>query len=241
MLAPISGLRKRAQIAKTNRVMFIWVAVAASIVGFSLTVAYFLAQKAIFNEKVLAEKSATVKNLKSNQIALNNLRDEANALRANQNLNSIKYKDDEDTLRVILDAMPEAANDLALEASFQDKILAGINGLKLESIKVDPLTESNVATTYNSPLSTLNFSFAVKGDELAIRQVLVNLEKSIRPFSINGLYIEKAGDSLSLSVNGMGYYLPTRAIKLTNKIVVPDNGPATGATTNVPVNQGANR
>jgi len=52
-----AAIRKRTQIAKANRTMFLWVAVISALVGFALVGSLFLIQKAVFNEKVLTEKN----------------------------------------------------------------------------------------------------------------------------------------------------------------------------------------
>ena len=60
------ALRKRQKIHKANHNIFIVVAVAAFIAGFSLVGATFLIKKIIFNQKVLSEKNNTISTLRQN-------------------------------------------------------------------------------------------------------------------------------------------------------------------------------
>ena len=71
-----TALRKRQQIAKANRMMFLWIAGVSVVVGIALVASIFLAQKAFFNEKVLAEKSKTASTLVKNNKVVGVLQDE---------------------------------------------------------------------------------------------------------------------------------------------------------------------
>ena len=59
MAANEVALRKRTQIAKANRTMFIWIAVASALIGTAAVVSIFFFQQLVYNEKVLAEKLNT--------------------------------------------------------------------------------------------------------------------------------------------------------------------------------------
>ena len=61
-----TALRKRTQISKANKTMFIWVAIASALVSFVLVTSFFLSQKLIFNEKILTEKNHTITTLDQN-------------------------------------------------------------------------------------------------------------------------------------------------------------------------------
>ena len=61
-----TALRKRTQISKANRTMFLWIAGASALVGFAVVTSIFLGQQLLFNEKVLLEKNKTVSTLNAN-------------------------------------------------------------------------------------------------------------------------------------------------------------------------------
>ncbi len=222
------AIRKRTQIASANRVMFLWVAGVSVVFGFALVGAMFLTQILIFNEKVLIEKSKTVSTLEKNITNIKTLTDNIQQLNTNQALISAKAKPDDQPLQVILDALPSEANSLALGASLQDKLLAGINGLTLGTFRVDPvvgiesLTDTSVVNASSSTSSTQNeitFRFSVNGDNNALKQVLINLEKSIRTIDIISLKIESQGATRMLTIQGRAFYEPARVVELKDKTV----------------------
>lgn len=225
-----TALRKRTQISKTNRMMLLWIAAASVIVGSALVVSYFLAQKLFFNEKVLSEKEKTVATLQANNSVVSALKDQVRVLDANAALAKVKANPDDQALQVILDALPADANSLALGASLQNKLLAGIPGLSLESLQVDPVVGVEVsgdAAVQDASLSDsvssnqITFQFSVIGDQAALKQVLNNLERSIRAIDITSLRIENQGSQQLMSVQGRAFYEPAKTVELHDKAVKP--------------------
>ena len=128
-----TALRKRTQISKANRTMFIWIAASSALVGFAIVIAIFLGQKLVFNEKVLIENNKTISVLNADNKVVGDLKTQVQVLDTNTDLASVKASDSDQTIQVILDALPSDANSLALGASLQNKLLAGVAGLKLLS------------------------------------------------------------------------------------------------------------
>lgn len=231
MASKEAALRKRTQIAKANRTMFVWVAAISVIVGFALVGSIFLAQKISFNEKVLAEKDKTISILKKDNASVNELEAQVRVLDSNQALIDSKAKPTDQAVQVILDALPSDANSLALGASLQTKLLNGINGLSLESLQVDPVAgvESlstdtsvpNASSTVPSSQSQITFRFSVKGNEATLKEVLTRLEKSIRAIDILSLHIESQGADRVMTVEARAFYEPTRTVELRDKVIKP--------------------
>lgn len=223
------AIRKRTQIAKANRVMFIWIAIASALVGAAIVVSFFMIQKLTYGEKVLTKKQETVSTLDHNLTAVNKLKEDVQALDANSALMSVKANDTDQALQVVLDALPSEANSLALGASLQNKLLAGINGnYSLESLQVTPvngvesLTGASTTVDASSTAATSNtitFSFSVKGDQAALQQVLANLERSIRTINVTSANIQTQGGALTMSIQGVAYYQPAKTIQLTEETV----------------------
>src|SRR5690554_2580760 len=99
-----AAIRKRTQIAKANRTMFIWIAVASALIGSAVVVSIFMAQQLFYNEKVLAEKQETVSTLSHNNSVVGDLEDEIRVLDTNTALTSAKARESNQALQVILDA-----------------------------------------------------------------------------------------------------------------------------------------
>ncbi len=178
---------------------------------------------------MLAEKQNTIATLDNNNKIIPELEQEIRVLDTNSALMSARVNDNEQAIQVILDALPSDANSLAVGASLQTKLLAGIPGLTLESLRVDPvvgvevLTDNTLVDTSPSlsGFNEISFQFAVSGDQNALKQVLTNMERSIRAFEITSLRIESQANRQVISVQGVAFYEPAKTIELTNKVVKP--------------------
>ncbi|HZJ34448.1 MAG TPA: hypothetical protein VFD55_00310 [Candidatus Angelobacter sp.] len=223
------ALRKRTQITMANRMMFLWVAGVSVVFGFALVGTIFLTQMLLFNERVLQEKDKTVAILKANNDNIQDLESQIRVLDTNQALIDSKAEPDDQAIQVILDALPSDANSLALGASLQNKLLAGIEGLTLNSLQVDPVvgvesltgdaSVENASPSSYDVQNEITFRFSVSGDEKALQQVLSNLEKSIRAIDVTSINIESQGLTRALSVQARAFYEPARIVQLKEKTV----------------------
>lgn len=226
MATDTAALRKRTQIAKANRTMFLWIAGSSVVIGAAIVMIVFFAQTLVYNEKLLAEKNKTIATLDANNAAIPDLQSEVRVLDANQALISAKANESDQTLQVILDALPSEANSLALGASLQSKLLAGIPGLTVESLQVEPvvgvesLSDGAVVDAASGTSEfVINFQFAVSGSPEALRLVLENLERSIRLIDVRTLRIETQGTGQLMTINARAFYEPARTLELTDKVV----------------------
>jgi hypothetical protein len=227
------ALRKRQQIAKANRMMFMWVAAVSALVGITIVASIFLLQKAWFNEKVLAEKSKTASTLVNNNKVINQLKDEVRVLNTNDALKSAMAPGESQPVQVVLDALPSEANSSALGSSLQEKFLND-PALTIESLNVDPVagvesqTNSNVQdASGNSGAAGENqitFHFSVStdvGNASVLKTLLQKLERSIRAIDITNLTVETQGTKLVLTVDGHAFYEPAKTVELKDKTVKP--------------------
>ena len=222
------AIRKRTLIEKANRTMFIWVACASVVVGVSIVAIIFLAQMLLFNERVLAEKNNTISVLKSNNANISELEAQVRVLDTDQALIDSKANTDDQAIQVILDALPSEANSLAFGSSLQTKIL-NVPGLAIDKMQLDPVqgiesfdassSDVNISTSSSSGQGEITFRVSVIGDEKALKQALVNIEKSIRTIDITMLKIESQGTSMVMTIQGRGYYEPARTVELKDKVV----------------------
>ena len=208
------AIRKRTQIAMANRAMFLWVAGVSVVFGFALVGSIFLTQMLLFNERVLQEKDRTVATLKTNNSNVQALEDQIRVLDTTQAVIDAKATSDDKAVQVILDALPSDTNSLALGASIQNKLLANVPGLALNSLQVDTVDGSSTSSQNEIP-----FRFSVTGDNTALKQVLHNLEISIRTIDVVSLKIEGQGSASVLSVQARAFYEPARVVELKDKVV----------------------
>jgi len=150
-------------------------------------------------------------------------------LDTNQALATAKAKPTDQTIQVILDALPSEANSLALGASLQNVLLNGVSGLSLQSLQVDPVagveslsTDSSVqpaSSTTDTAQSQITFRFSVKGNEAALKEGLTRLERSIRAIDIISLTIENQGSDRLMTVEARAFYEPARTVELKDKVI----------------------
>lgn len=210
------SLRKRQQISSANRMMFVWVAAGSGIVGVALVVSIFLVQQLIFNEKVLHKKNQTVSALEKSQDAVKKLRQQVAVRNTDQALLDTRAKESDKPLQVIIDALPDSPNTAALGASLQNVLIPG-NGLELETLKVDPISE-------DSGDGTMTFSFAVstKRDGIVeLRNLLQRMERSIRAINVNSVLVETSATKATMTVKGEAYYEPAVKLQLGTETVKP--------------------
>lgn len=224
------AIRKRSQIAKANQTMFIWIAAASAILGIGLVLGIFLFQKLIYNEKVLGEMQNTVSILDHNNSVVGDLEESIRVLDTNSALASAKANESDQAIQVILDALPSEANSFALGASLQNRLLVGTNpAVSLESLQVDPvvgietLTDESVVVASEeeegASLNQITFMFVVKGSQDGLKQVLSNLERSIRTIEVTSVKIESIAGAQNMTVRGRAYYEPAKTIELQDKVV----------------------
>lgn len=226
-----TGLRKRQQITRANQMMFLWIAGVSVIVGFSVVLMLFLVQKIWFGERVIAEKTKTVKILESNLKVAPELKSNVRVLDTNPDLRAVRLNDSDSALQSVLDALPADANSTAMASSLQTKLLSGVPGVTIVSLKVDPVSGIEISgdavadsSDSQSGDGTIGFSFTVstvKDNYEGLRQVLQRMEKSIRPFKITTLTIESQGSRVVMSATGVGYYELAQEVGLKTKVVRP--------------------
>lgn len=229
-----TAIRKRQQIANANRMMFIWVAGVSAIVGIALVASVFLLQRALFNEKVLAEKAKTAATLTQNNKVVSELKNQIRVLNTNEALKQTMIPGESQPVQVVLDALPSEANSSAFGASLQKKLL-NADGLQIDALNVDPVI--GVESTQNSSVqdastqgatgnnkNQITFRFTVSTDihnADVLKKLMINLEHSIRPIDVTSLSVEVQGTRLVLKVNGATYYEPAKTVDLKDKLVKP--------------------
>lgn len=223
-------IRKRQQIASANRTMFIWVAIASVIVGGAAVGVLFLAQLALFNERVLAEKTTTASTLDKNLKVIEELKNQVRLMNTNQALRDSMAPGETQPIQVVLDALPSDVNSSALGASFQKKLLDD-PAVTLESIRVDPVAGKEVngdssvedaSASDSDEEHMIHFGFNVSvaaADVNALKNLLQRLERSVRAIDVTNLTIEGQGTRVTMSVEGNAFYEPAKTVELKDKVV----------------------
>lgn len=227
----LTGLKKRQQIDKANKTMFVWVAVASVVVAFALVAAQFMFKQAAFNQKIISAKSETRETLESNLKTADALKEEVNKLIANSALSSSKPKSSSapgapaaksNNLQVVLDALPTENDPAALTASLQHAVLdqSGVSIERLSATSGDIIGE-NIAVAANDQPVEMPFNMVINGNYEQIKRAFTDMERVIRPMTIKTITIQGSDNQLRATIDGVTYYLPAKTVDLTTETIKP--------------------
>lgn len=218
-----AAVRKRQQIEKASRTMFLWVALAAAVIGIATVVSMSLVERLVYNQKVINEKSQTASNLSHNNKIIDELKRNVRVRNTDAALLETPRPEGREPISVVLDALPSQANSSALGASLQQKLLN--DGVSIDSLTVDPISgvEGDDSTSdLTAGDKEVGFSFTVSTDATTadkIKEVLTKLERSIRTINVKSLSIQQNSGRISLAVEGVAYYEPEVTVNLKEKQV----------------------
>lgn len=218
-----SGLRKRQLINAANKTVFMWIVIASIVLGVCGVVAQFLIQQLMFNNKIYGVQSTTSTTLENNIKAYSGLKEDVKKLIANESLTALRKGDNSTALQVIIDALPTEENKGAFATSMQTEVL-GPSGVTLSSFSVadtsDISTSSSAVATAKDPIP-FDCDFVITGSYSQIQQALRNLERSIRPITINSIEIQGSATKMQASITATTYYQPSKNVQLKEKPVKP--------------------
>lgn len=212
----LTGLKKRQQIELAGRNMFVWIVVAAIAVSFCLASGQFLFSKWLYNNKVIGAKYTASDTLTKNLVAANDLKKQVDALVANNALASVKTDPNDSTTKSVLDALPISADSAALATSLQ-KVILSRSGVSIESITV-PTESADVTKTPATP-QELKFSFVVSGSYDKIKNLVHDLERTIRPMKVTSITLNGNDASLRANFDAVTYYQPAKSVNATQEVI----------------------
>lgn len=223
MKDPQGIVRKQSLIDKTRKTVFLWVIGASCMIGAAIVLMILLVQTLLFNEKVLSEKSKTNTQLESSIIAAKELKGSIDVLNGDPQLKRVRTSENVPPTQSVLDALPADANQLAMGASLQKKLLNDIPDMRVEAISLGDNGSSAFAEQETSESSTeaqsQPFTLTLSGSPEALRTALERLERSIRAVDVQTLAVSSAEERLTIQVVGSMSYLPPMQIEKTEKMV----------------------
>lgn len=230
------GLTKRQQIEKTSKTIFIWVAIAGTVVALSIVLMQFLVRQALFNQKIINQKQETSKRLDTNLTNADGLKRNVDALLANTSLSLLRVREQDSVLQVIPDALPSSGDPVSFSNSLYNKILQR-SGASITAVSVgdqsgavvaDPALAESAAAPATAASATkptpipLPFSFTATGNIQQIERTLSDMNSVIRPIVLNNMTVTASeGGVLSVLVSGETYYLPSVKVELGKTTIKP--------------------
>lgn len=215
-ISRLTGLKKRQQIELAGRYMFIWVVIAAIAVSFCLATGQYLFSKWLYNNKVLSAKYTASDTLGKNITAATELKKQVDALVANNDLASVKTDPNDTTTKSVLDALPITGDSAALATSLQQAIL-NKSGVTIQSITVP--AESGTAQGTASTPQEMQFSFVVTGSYDKIKNMVHDIERTIRPIKISDISMSGSDANLQASIDAVTYYQLAKTVNATQETV----------------------
>lgn len=210
--------RKRQQIDASQKTMFLSVAAAAFLTGIAAVVSIFLVKQVLFHGQVWGAKQETIRTLDTNISQAKELKDAVRALEASEALGAVKLKQDGNALQSVLDALPATANPEALGASLQQKFIAPVEGLTLESLSVEGIGSGDGEQADDL---SIGFTMSVSGSAEKLKELLVRFERSIRVITITSSKLTANDKRLTLDITGQAHYEPAQHVNLETKVVKP--------------------
>ncbi len=213
----LTGLKKRQQINKANKMVFAWIVAASLVVGICGVAAQFLIRQLMFNNTIYGVLAETSSTLDKNIQAYDGLKNSVVKLVADSNLNALKKGENSTALQVIIDALPTEENRSALATSMQNEVL-GPAGVTIDSFSVSS-DESSLgiaasAGAAGTEASSFQFTFSITGTYAQIQQAIKNMERSIRPITVQSIDVQGTSDKLSVNISATTYYQPAKDIQL---------------------------
>lgn len=211
----LTGVKKRQQINAANKAVFAWIAGASLIIGICGVFAQFLIRQLIFNNTIYGALVTTRSTLEENINAYDGLKSSVSKLVADSNLNALRTGEKSTALQVIIDALPTEENRSSFATSMQTKVL-GPTGVTINAFSViSSDTEASVASTINgTDALAFDFTFSITGNYSQIQQAIRNMERSIRPITVQSIAVQGTSEKLEANITATTYYQPAKTIQL---------------------------
>jgi hypothetical protein len=109
----------------------------------------------------------------------------------------------------------QSAQTSSSSSSIDPSLISG----EATSVTLETSSLSNLAFSNASQAIEIPFPFSIDSSQDSIQQLILTLEKSIRPFSLTSISLEGKSGNLSTSFGLKTYYLPKTALQISTKEV----------------------
>lgn len=197
---------KRQAIDKAKSTVFTTMVIASIVISLSVVAIKFMWDLRGYNSRVIAAKE------EARDILQQNVENSAQ-LRSN----FVLFEEGDITSQDVLDALPSKYDFAALITSIDS--LAKRNGLVLESFNGDDLSAEAIQEATQPTPVAMPFSISIIGEYEDLQDFMETLQRSIRPFTVEGLEISGSDDSITADIALSTYYQPQASTEVETKRV----------------------
>ena len=222
-MSRINKSSKQLQIDKANATIVIIVAVAAMITAFSLVAVKTLLSQRSYQARVISQQDKALKVAKADITSVAALSMAFTAFNATDtNLIGGNPKgtgsQDGPNSKIVLDALPSQYDFPALVSSLEKLVTS--KGLKIVALSgVDDAAQANVASSTRPLPIEMPFQLTVTGPYNSVQDLIVLMERTIRPISIGNMQISGSNTNVTLTISAKTYYQPAKNLNITPKVV----------------------
>ena len=217
---------KSLQLDKTQQSILGAVVGATIVTIFCLTSAKVLLGQALYQQRVINARNSSVKQLNDdikgagtlssqyNSVFLGS--DGENIIGGNSSASDTAVPPDGDNGKVVLDALPTTYDFPALLTSMSK--LLGNDGVGAQSIGgTDQAITIDSSPTYSPSPSPINLTVSGTSTYSGSKQLLTDLERSIRPFDVTHLSLSGNQSNMVVSMDLTTYYQPAKTLTIPSK------------------------
>ncbi len=215
---------KHAEIDRSNTIALVSIMIAVFLLVFAVFGVRSLFNQSAYHRRVIREKKGALTQLENNIAALENLQKSYVSFSSEpQNLiagdpNGTGDRDG-NNIKLVLDALPTQYDLPALSSSFEKILKTG--GYEINSIggeESDSLKRIKEAAGFVEA-TPIPFSFSVSTSQERTKDLLLTLERSIRPMHINQLRMQISSDSITTRITLETFFAQQRTFEVGSKVV----------------------
>ncbi len=219
-----SILSHHSLVEKANKSLVIVISIAVFLVVFSLVAMKSLISQASYQSRVISQQKKSLKILKANTKAADELKTSFKAFDdATQNaiggLRDGTTSKDGSNAKIILDALPSTYDFPALITNIET-LFAG-KSVKLLAVSGtdNELQQASTQASANPTPVPIPFEISFEGDYAKVQEMIIALEKSIRPVKILSMDISGGQEKLTVQMKAESVYQPTKKFNVTKTVV----------------------
>ena len=205
---------KHLQIDKANSSVLVAAAITCAVVVFSI-----VASQSLFTQMKYQRKVIGLRDKANNQLE-KNIKASAPLVAAYQTFEdateSVIGTADKNS-KIVLDALPSKYDFPALATSLEGVIAT--TGLKIDSITGTDNEVTAEQDSLNPKPIEVPFEISATGNYLSANQLILNLERSIRPIKISTLTLSGDTNKLKVDVKAITYYQPAKKLGIEQKVI----------------------